>query len=231
MAKVQPAAKKRQVIASSNRTMFMWVAGMSAVIGACAVLSIFLYQQLAFKTTVTGKLSNTLNVLTENNKKSSQLMDNLRARNADAGLNAVKASPDDQALQVVLDALPADRNALALGSSLQQKLLTGISGMTVESMTVDAVEGGGTDVAVADEVVTDGEQQITLSFVATASDPNSLRDMLVRLEHSLRIIDIDALSLETSANKYTMTVTAHAYYKPAKTVSLIDEVVKPNEKK
>lgn len=229
MAKVQPAAKKRQVIASSNRTMFMWVAGMSAVIGACAVLAIFLYQQLVFKTEIANKLDKTVSTLKENNKQAPLLMDNLRVRTADEGLNAIKAYPDDQALQVVLDALPADRNTLALGSSLQQKLLTGINGMTLESLTVDAVPPVDDPGQTASE--TNSVQQMTLSFVATADNPNSLKDMLVRLERSLRIIDIDSLSLETSADKYTMTVSAHAYYKPAIAVDLRDEVIKPDEKK
>ena len=116
MAAPQTAIKKRQVIANSNKTMFMWVAGMSAVVGIALVLAFFLVEQLMFKTTVTSKLDDTASTLTKNNKETTALMDNLRARSTDEGLNSVKALPDDQALQVVLDALPADDNSLALGS-------------------------------------------------------------------------------------------------------------------
>ena len=46
MATPQAGMKKRQIIANSNRTMFMWVAAMSAVLGVCLVLSVFLVQHI-----------------------------------------------------------------------------------------------------------------------------------------------------------------------------------------
>ena len=213
-------AKKRQVIANSNRTMFMWVAGMSAVIGICAVLAIFLAQQLIFRTKVTSRLDNTLSVVNDNNKKSSQLMDNLRARSTDAGLNVVKANPGDQALQPILDALPSERNALALGSSLQQKLLVGVDGVTIESLTVDPSQSVSDSTQSEPQDAEEGVQQIDVAFVVSASKPDSLRDLLVRLEHSLRIIDIDTLSIQVSDAKYTMSVSAHAYYQPVQQLEL-----------
>ena len=42
-------SSKRRAIADSSRTMFMWVAGMSAVVGICVVVAIFLGQQIVFK--------------------------------------------------------------------------------------------------------------------------------------------------------------------------------------
>ena len=227
MAAPQTAIKKRQVIANSNKTMFMWVAGMSAVVGIALGLAFFLFEQLMFKTTVTGKLDDTASTLTKNNKETTALMDNLRARSTDEGLNSVKALPDDQALQVVLDALPADDNSLALGSSLQQKLLSGVTGVVLESLSVDSANQS---TAPAAGKAPAGVEKITLSFVATADNPSSLKDLLVRLERSLRVIDIDTLSLETSATRYTMTVTAHAYYKPGVQVKLGTAVCKPDGK-
>lgn len=221
---VQVSGKKRQIIANSNRTMFLWVAGMSAVVGVCAVLSIFLFQQLMFRTDVANKLDKTAGILKKNNKKTAALMDNLRARSTDPALSAVKARPDDQPLQVILDALPADHNALALGSSLQQKILAGVNGVTIESMAVDSPNGTVVAVNPAD---TDGVMQLPVSFVAVSDNPNSLKDFLTQLERSLRVIDIDSMVMETSALSYTINVSAHAYYKPGVEVQLSKEVVKP----
>ncbi len=231
MAVMQRSIKKRQVIANSNRTMFMWVAGMSAIVGICLVLAVFLFQQLAFQTKVANKLDQTAGVLRDNNQKTTQLMDNLRARSADSGLNAVKANPDDQPLQVVLDALPADNNTLALGASLQKKLLSDLNGVTLESLSVDPQQTAGetTDVTATDETTGD-VQQMPVSFVISSDNPNNLKDALVRLERSLRVIDIDALHIEASSNKYTMTVDAHAYYEPAKTVQLENTTCTPKGK-
>ena len=231
MAAPQPGMKKRQIIANSNRTMFFWVAGMSAIVGVCAVASIFLVQQLAFKTKVTVELDKTLSVVTKNNKVANQLIENVRLRGTDASLSSIKAQPDDQALQVVLDALPADENTLALGSSLQQKLIGTVDGVTIESLAVDPPVSADDTVVKSSVSASDGPQKMTFTTTVSATDPNLLKELLVKLERSIRVIDVDDLMLEKGATKYTMTLKAHAYYMPATSVELTDKVVKPNEKK
>ena len=216
MAAVQPGMKKRQIIANSNRTMFIWVTAMSALIGVCAVLSIFLVQQIAFKTKVANKLDGTVSTLKDNNKKAESLIQNVRVLETNAALNSIKAHPDDKALQVILDALPADNNALALGSSLQQNLLQ-IPGVTIEALSLQAQN--------ADTAETSGNT-IPFTTTITAADANTLKDALARLERSIRVIDIDTLSLERTEQKYTLTLSAHAYYEPAVTVQLTNETVK-----
>ncbi|MCA0228211.1 hypothetical protein LCH21_02040 [Patescibacteria group bacterium] len=231
MAAPQPGMKKRQIIANSNRTMFFWVAGMSAIVGVCAVASIFLVQQLAFKTKVTVELNKTLSVVTKNNKVANQLIENVRLRGTDASLSSIKAQPDDQALQVVLDAMPADENTLALGSSLQQKLIGTVDGVTIESLAVDPPVSADYTVVNSSVSASDGPQKMTFTTTVSATDPNLLKELLVKLERSIRVIDVDDLMLEKGATKYTMTLKAHAYYMPATSVELTDKVVKPNEKK
>ncbi|MBP6038062.1 MAG: hypothetical protein KA604_01875 [Candidatus Saccharimonas sp.] len=218
MAAPQAGMKKRQIIANSNRTMFFWVAGMSAIIGICAVLALFLAQQLAFKTKVTIELDKTLATINQNNKVSTALLDNIRARSTDSGLNAVKAQPEDQALQVILDALPADQNTLALGSSLQQKLLTGVNGIKIESMNVE--QATSVDPSQASTPTSETVPQMKFSFSVSSNDPNSLKDLLVRLEKSIRVIDIDNIILNSGSSSYTMNVVAHAYYQPAVQIEL-----------
>lgn len=214
MASVQPGMKKRQVIANSNRIMFMWIAAMSAVVGVCAVLSLFLVQQIVFKTKVTTELDKTVGILKSNNKNTDGLTENVRLLETNAALNSIKARPEDKALQVILDALPADNNSLALGSSLQQNLLN-VNGLSVDSLKVESQA--------------DSEDSTTVPFTMTlsANDPNILKDTLARLEKSIRVVDVDSLILERSQDKYTMTVKAHAYYEPAVNVELTNKTVKP----
>ncbi len=217
MAAVQPGMKKRQIIANSNKTMFMWVAGMSALTGVCLVLSLFLVQQIMFKTTVTNKLDSTVSTLKDNNKKKQTLIENVRVLETNQALNSVKARPEDKALQVILDALPADDNALALGSSLQQNLLLQ-PGLTIDALSVQPQDVASTGVV--------SGNTIPFTMTVSAADASTLKDTLARLERSIRVIDIDTLSLERSEQKYTMTVSAHAYYEPATTVQLKEETVK-----
>lgn len=222
MAVPQPGMKKRQVIANSNRTMFLWIAVISAFVGVCAVVAYFLFQQIIFRGKVAGELENTARILDQNNKNANSLIQNVQVLETNAALNSVKANADEKALQVVLDALPADPNTLALGASLQQSLTSGIKGLSVESLVV---------VPYSDDAssITAGTQQNTLPFILSvrSKDANALKELLRKFERSIRTIDIDSMTVERSDNGYTMTVQAHAYYQPATTVELTDKVVKP----
>ena len=206
--------KKRQIIANSNRTMFIWVAIMSAVVGICIVVGYFLVQQIIYKAKVTAKLDTTLSILRENNKNAKVLVENVRVLETNDALNSAKAQPGEKALQVVLDALPADANSLALGASLQQNLLVGIDGITVDSLSVASADDG-----------TAVEGQIPFNLTVRANDANALRDLLRKLERSIRIIDIDSFSLEKGEKDYSMTIQAHAYYQEAKQIELTEKAV------
>ena len=224
---VQMMNSKRRAIADSSRTMFLWVAGMSAVVGMCVVIAVFLGQQIMFKAEVVGKMTTTLNTLKDNNKVASDLVSNVVVLETDPGLNAVKAKPEDKALQVVLDALPADRNSLALGASLQDNLLVNIDGLTIESLTVDV--GGSGDSTMG--IVQDGDSTIPIKIQVSATNANAIKEMLLRLERSIRIIDIDGLTLERSDTSYQASITAKAYYQPAKQAQLTQVTVPEKGKK
>lgn len=216
----QILSPKRKAIADSNRTMFIWVAIMSAVVGVCAVVAIFLAQQIMYKAKVIGAMSDTLTTLQKNNKVAGNLVSSVVAFEADSGLNSVKADSDEKALQVVLDALPADRNALALGASLQQNLLTGVDGITVESLSVDNSSSTG-----ADSTTSDSGSTIPIQLQVSASNASAIKDMLTRMERSIRVIDIDNVQIDTSDSGYEATISAHAYYQPAVKVQLTDKTV------
>lgn len=217
MAEKVTAIRKRQKIQDSNKAMFAWVAGMSAVVGLCLVLSWFLWEQITFKQEVINAKNQTVKVLKDNNQAIPELRDTLRVYETNSALNSVKANEDDKALQVILDALPAEGNSLALGASLQEKLADGINGLNVETLSVEPAPEEVSDVSgVADE----GGSQVNFRLEVTSSNVNSLRDLLQRFERSIRVIDIDNLQLDRSENNYTLTITAHAYYEPARVIEL-----------
>ena len=51
--------------------------------------------------------------------------------------------------------------------------------------------------------------------------------MLTRLEKSIRTFKVTNVKIEYSLDKMNVTVTAKAYYEPAKVVELTEKVVKP----
>lgn len=216
------AMRKRQQIASSSKAMFIWVAAASVVVGFAVVIGWFLSQQILFREKVITEKNRTVTILQDNNKATTGLIDNVRVLETNPALNAAKAQPNERALQVVLDALPADANTLALGASLQNRLFGSVANVKIESLSVKQ-PGDVTGTAVSHGAV----QSIGFTAVVTSPDINAIRDVQKKLESSIRTIDIDSLKIEKSDARVTMTLQGHAYYLPERNLTLTDKVVKP----
>lgn len=222
MADPQAALRKRQQIAKSGQVMFLWVAGMAAVVGICVVVSYSLWQRLVFQTNIVNAKGATLKTMRDNNKAIPTLSQNIQVLDTDPNLNQLKAYSDERALQVIVDALPADGNSLSLGSSLQNNLLGSVTGLSVQTFSVTPVGNELSTTAVSTSTVptvapsTGGSGSTPVSFhlVVAAASPDALRNMLLNFERSIRVIDIDSMSMERSDTQYTMTIDAHAYYQP-----------------
>ena len=218
----QMISPKRKAIADSSRMMFIWVAGMSVVVGVCLVVAIFLTQQIMFKIKVVGAMTDTVSTLDHDNQVAKSLTDNVIVLQTNQALNSVKANSSENALQVPLDALPADRNALALGASLQQVLLTGVDGLSIDSLSVDSSSSGDSTTIAASN-----DNTIPIQIQISSTDVNTIKDTLTRLENSIRVIDIDSFVLERSDTSYQATITAHAYYLPAIQLQLQSKTITP----
>lgn len=225
------ALRKRTQISKANRTMFIWIAASSALVGFAIVISIFLGQKLVFNEKVLIAKNKTVSVLNANNKIVDDLKTNVRVLDTNTDLAKVKANPSDQTIQVILDALPSDANSPALGASLQSKLLAGIPGLTLISLQVDPVQGieslstNATTVSGDTSTVTT-DNEITFRF-SVSGNQDSLLQALTNLERSIRTIDVTNLQIQNQGSSQVMTVQGRAFYEPAKTITLYDKVVKP----
>jgi hypothetical protein len=225
------AIRKRTQIAKANRTMFVWVAVISAIVGFALVGSLFLVQKLMFNEKVIAEKEKTVSILKSNNGSISELEAQVRILDNNQALTDSKAKPTDQAIQVILDALPAEANSLALGASLQNKLLANIPGLTIDSLQVDpvlGVESLSTDTTTQNASSTPSavSSEITFQFAVSGSE-DALKAALVRLEHSIRAIDVTSLRIESQGTKRVLTVKARAFYEPTRVVQLTDKTVKP----
>lgn len=220
--------RKRQQILKANRLMFVWVAGVSVVVGFSLVLAIFLFQKISFGEKVLSEKSKTLSVLEGNLKEISTLRDNVRVLDTSESLKSTRVDDSDLAVQSVLDALPASANSAALGSSLQARLLNGVEGVSLDSIKVEPVNGveTATDTGVSSDA---GENTINFTFTVSVANtkPDALREVLRRVERSIRAIDITALAVEQQGQRLVMTASGHGYYQPSVTVQLKDKVVTP----
>jgi hypothetical protein len=234
MATQETAIRKRQQIENANRMMFVWVAGISALVGISIVLSLFLVQKAWFNEKVLAEKANTASILTDNNKVIGDLKDQVRVLNTNQALKDSMTPNETQPVQVVLDALPSDANSSALGSSLQEKFLNDPA-LTVESLSVDPVAGvesqSDADVqnAADSQNAVAGENQINFRFAVSvdSSNASALKTLLQKIEASIRAIDITSLDIQTQSSRILMTAQGRAFYEPAKTVDLKDKTVKP----
>lgn len=222
--------RKRQQIANANRTMFIWVALASVVVGVAAVAIVFLGQKALFNERVLAEKTKTASTLQKNLRTIESLKDEVRLMNTNDALRSAMAPGETQPIQVVLDALPAEANSSALGASFQAKLLSDPK-LQIETLRVDPVVGveASEDAAVEDASGSDASNQINFSFTVSAAayDVNALKELLQRLERSIRAIDVATLTIEGQGSRVVMTVDGSAYYEPAKTVQLKDKTIRP----
>lgn len=223
------AIRKRTQISKASRTMFLWIAIASALVGIAVVVSIFLAQKLIFNEKVLAEKQKTVSTLEKNNKIIPSLQDSIRVLDTNEALKSVKANETDQTIQVILDALPATANSNALGASLQNKLLAGIQGLTIDTLQVDPVIG--VETAVDDSTVTAGtegetENAITFQFKVTGGQ-DALKQVLTNLERSIRTVEVLSVRIETLGSTQEMTVSARAFYEPKTTLVLTEKKVTP----
>lgn len=208
------AIRKRQQIDSSKRTMFIAVASSAFISGVALVVTFFLVQQIWFHIKVIGAKQDTLSTIKKNITEVDDLKDNVRVLETNEALNSVKSSNDSSALQVVLDALPTEPNADALGASLQDKFIGGVSGIRIDSLAVDNVD------------TEDGDGSIGFTMTVHGS-ADGLKELMTRFERSIRVIKLLSVNIQSGDDGLTMTIGGEAYYEPGRTIELGTEVVKP----
>ena len=243
--------RKRSQITKANRTMFIWVASMAAVTMICLVVSYHLVHIITFNARVIGERAKTIGNLQTSNKNINELKSQVRALDADENLQLLKANPEDQAVQVVLDALPAASNPLSFGASLQTVLLIGPEGVDIKSISVDAAEPGAADLSTQDNVSTNKEDGnatdsqdtsqastgseslsantgvVPIGFDFVVEGPEtSLQEILQRLEKSIRTVDVTSIAVQRQGGKNEMSVRGNVFYQPQKTADLRQKVVK-----
>ena len=228
MEKKDVAIQKRAQISKASKTMFIWVAGSSVIVGFALVGILFLIQVIMYNERVLKVKDTTVATLKANNSNISELKQQVRVLDVNQNLTDSRAQPNDMAVQSILDALPSQANSLALGASLQKKLLAGVNDITIDKINVDPVFGVETtaDNGFSNSSISSiSSNQITFSFTVNGTSP-ALQEVLKNLERSIRTIDIVSFKLDGSSDKLSLLVSGRAYYEPARVVELKNVLVK-----
>jgi len=216
------AVRKRMQIAKTNRMMFLWIAISSALVGVALVAGIFLVQRLIYNETVLTKKQGTVSTLDRNLQSIEGLKQEIRKLDVNSALLSARANDKDQAIRVILDALPSEANSLALGASLQKRLLANIDGLEIQTLQVDpvaGVENGFDSGAVA------SGNQITFTFTVLGSQA-ALKQVLENLERSIRTIEVTSLRINGQpGGKQEMNIQGRAFYEPSMVLEFKEEAV------
>lgn len=217
--------RKRQQIQQANRLIFLYVAGASAVVGICLVIGITLFQRTIYNEKVLGAKGDSLSTIKKNNSNADELLKSVRVLNTNEALSSVRLDENSAPLRVVLDALPSEANSVALGASLQEKLLA-YENVAIENITVQAIEG--VESNETGNLESSSEYAIPFSFTVNtqSSNPENLREILSRLERSIRNIKLISYEIEQRGNQITLQARGEAYYQPSANLNLYDEDIK-----
>lgn len=225
MANSQPSTK-RIAIDKTNGRMVVIVAVASFITVFCLMASKTIFSTNLYQAKLTTKQEIALKQLKANLSAYDNLLSSYndfidQSTNVINGSKAGTGDNDGDNAKIILDALPYQYNFPAVASSVEK--IVGDLGMKISSIT-------GTDDQVNQQAnissPTPAAVPIPFTFSVNNADYASVSKLITKLQHSIRPIQIDQLTLSGSNNDMTLTINAHTYYQPAKTVNITQETLK-----
>lgn len=225
MAKLE-ISTKRIAISKANAQMVI-------IVGTAAFVTVFC---LIAAKAVWGQTRYQARVTTASEKAHKQLQTNLAAYqnlvtsyNAfqSTGTNIIGGNPagsgqsDGDNATIILHALPSTYDFPALASTLE-KILNG-GGYTASTIS-------GTDDQLNQQNNTSSPNpkfvEMPFSFTVSSTNYGGVQQLVTTLQKSIRPIVIDNLTISGGANSMTLTVNAHTFYQPGKSVNISKKVIK-----
>lgn len=217
---------KRQQLKKTNQNIFIWVTVAAVVLAFSIVALQFLIRQGLFNGKIISEQQKTSRALDESKKNFDGLKRNVDGLLADAKLSSLRANPNDNSLQVVLDALPTSGDPTSFSNSLYNKILSR-QGVTINAVTVGEI-GGVVDPAAAPVVASaaDGAQALPFN-VSFVGNVDQLRNTLMDIEKSIRPMVVRQMNVSVGEGYLEVTAQGETYYLPRSTVKLGEKQVKP----
>jgi Tfp pilus assembly protein PilO len=141
--------------------------------------------------------------------------------NAIGGSSSGTDQNDGDNAKIVLDALPSSYDFPALTASIEQIL-------TSNNLKVATITGTDDEVAQAGTASSGDPQPIPMpfSFDVTDASYSQIQNLIKQLQSSIRPIQVDTITLSGSSDNMKLTLNAHTYYQPSKTLNITKESVK-----
>lgn len=225
MAKLE-ISTKRIAISKANAQMVAIVGAAAFVTVFCLVAAKAVWSQTRYQARVTSKTETANRQLKDNLDAFSKLHASYRAFESTStniiGGNPTGSGPNDgDNAKIILDALPASYDFPGLTSTLENILQSG-------HYNVGSITGTDDQLNQQKNLSSPTPKPVNIPFSFTVNNTNyiGIEQLMAVLQLSVRPIQIDKLTMSGGANNMTLTVDAHTYYQPAKSVNITTQVVK-----
>jgi hypothetical protein len=141
--------------------------------------------------------------------------------NAIGGQSSGTGSNDGDNAVIVLDALPPSYDFPGLTSTVEKILKD-------RGFSVSSISGTDDQVNQQNNSSSANPQPVNMAFSFTVDNTNysAVANLITVLQQSIRPIYIDNMQITGGGNTMTLTVNAHTFYQPAKSLQISKQVVK-----
>lgn len=226
MAKPTQISTKRMAISKANAQVVAIVGGAAFLVVFClfaakAAWSTNRYQAKVVSAKEKANTQLVANISAYDGLKSSYKKFDTADKNVIGGSKTGTSDKDGTNSQLILDALPSSYDFPALASSLE-KLLTD-RGFQIDTITgLDDQLNQQTNIASS----TPQAVPIPFSFSVKNASYDSITQLVSAMDKSTRPIGIDTITMSGGSGSLTLTITAHTFYQPAKSLDIKKQVVK-----
>lgn len=217
-------SSKYMAISKANAQIVAAIGVASFITVFCLVAAKAVFSQYQYQSRVMSAVSTANSQLKSNISAYSGLVnsyENFNSTSPNIIGQTVSGNSNDNA-QIILDALPGQYDFPGLLSTVENIL-------DKQNMQTSGVTGN--DEQVAQETKSSSTNPVAVSmpfgFSVTNASYGSAQQLIQVLQQSIRPMSIDSITLTTAQGSgLTMTVAAHSFYQPSKTLSITKETIK-----
>lgn len=217
---------KRLAIDKAQAQMVAIVGGAAFVTIFCLIASKAVFSQNQYQARVTAKKEAAHSQLVKNIQAFDSLVNHYQAfdstpTNIIGGNAGGSGDNDGSNSKIILDALPPIYDFPALTSSIEKIVED-------QGLKVSSISGTDDQLNQQNNGSSPNPSPVSMPFSLTVGSASydSVQKLVQAFQRSIRPIVIDTMTLSGSNSDMTLSLTAHTYYQPAKSVSITKQVVK-----
>lgn len=224
MAKPQISAKRLMIDKANTRTV--------AYVGVAAFIFMFsmvatkaLVSQVSYQNKVIHQKRVAVKQLKQDIDSTKQLTSSYDAfvntpQNIIGGISTGTGQNDGDNSKIVLDSLPSAYDFPGLATSLEGLLQS-------QNVKIQSITGTDDEIAQSANISSPSPIAVPMPFsLSVQADYTGIQNTIATFEKSIRPIQVQKVSISGNEGNLTLDVTAQTYYQPAKSMKIVQEVVK-----